>query len=254
MVNVGVITTSYQYGSVIRECLESVREQAQGNPDVHLRHVVIDAGSTDGTREVLDEWKRKSEDRTDFAWYLWQGCSQTVTLNGLMKMMQVSVPKIQYLGWLNADDVYMDSWLAESLHLIQRFNCDMVCSDIINYGGLKGTQSRHRYWEYAREIKLDLLRGGNTCIAQPTILLRMQAFRMLWERTGFWFNPEYEYCQDYDLWWRLLSWGFSIQYAPVATVLYRIHSGQMSRRQHDPKIHERDQIRTEICRFLEEVR
>ena len=47
-----IVTPSYNYAQYIRECIESVKSQE----GVTFEHIVQEAGSTDGTREILKEY------------------------------------------------------------------------------------------------------------------------------------------------------------------------------------------------------
>ena len=51
-VDFSIVTPSYNYSEYIRECLDSVRDQ-QG---VTFEHLIYDAGSTDGTLDILAEY------------------------------------------------------------------------------------------------------------------------------------------------------------------------------------------------------
>ena len=49
MIDFTIVTASYNYGQFIEECLQSVA----GQEGVTLEHLVMDAGSTDDTSEVV---------------------------------------------------------------------------------------------------------------------------------------------------------------------------------------------------------
>jgi len=49
MIDVTIVTPSFNYGRYIADCLKSVASQE----GVTLKHLVMDAGSTDNTRELV---------------------------------------------------------------------------------------------------------------------------------------------------------------------------------------------------------
>ena len=52
-----VITTTFNAAGTIRDCLKSVKGQTYGD----VEHIVVDAASTDGTLEILEEYKKDSK-------------------------------------------------------------------------------------------------------------------------------------------------------------------------------------------------
>lgn len=89
---ISVITTSYNCSKYIETTLKSVLEQ-----DIAVQYIVIDAASTDGTKEILDKYKNSIDvivSEPDDGMY-----------HGIQK--GASYVKGDIMAWINADDAYM---------------------------------------------------------------------------------------------------------------------------------------------------
>ena len=94
MVKLSIITTVLNAADTIRTCIESARSQSQS-----IEHIIIDGGSTDGTLEIIDEFRphlTKIVSEPDKGIY-----------EGMNKGLRLATGDI--VGLLNADDVYASS-------------------------------------------------------------------------------------------------------------------------------------------------
>ena len=89
--------------------------------------------------------------------------------------------------------------------------------------------------------------NGNT-VPQPSVLIRFSAFKALKEKHGFYFNPDFDYSQDLELWYRFLDSGYRIRHIPKLTTYLRQHPKQMSTIQLVPQCVERDIVIEWCCR------
>lgn len=218
---VSVITTSYNKGPFIGECIESVL--MQNHPGVKINHVIVDAGSTDETFHVLTEYAGRVNV------YVNEGQSQTESLNWAMKKINEDFPNTKLIGWINADDKYKEGWLSESLKLIWDYDLTSSQYDLINREGdlQKANVEPWGAADLPDKIRIEDFIKKNT-IVQPTILMRRECFNTLAEETGFHWNPEYEYTQDYELWIRWLMYGFTIIRLRKSLACLRHFKEQMS--------------------------
>jgi len=89
---VSVITPSYQQGRFLRQCIESVLTQDYP----HIEYLVLDGGSTDQSREILESYHRR------FFWKSEPDGGQTNAINSGLKLA-----KGEILAYLNSDDVLL---------------------------------------------------------------------------------------------------------------------------------------------------
>lgn len=88
---ISIVTPSYNQGQFIEEAILSVLNQ--GYED--FEHIIIDAGSNDGTIDILKKYKHLD-------WVSEPDKGQSDALNKGFKKAKGDV-----IGWLNADDVYL---------------------------------------------------------------------------------------------------------------------------------------------------
>jgi len=216
-----VITTSLNFGQYIEECILSVDKQRQWF-DAKVNHLVMDGGSTDETLTIL----RRHADKIQP--HIVPGEGQTPALNHAMQIIEEDYPDTTHIGWINADDYYQDYWLDVMLGQLNKEPLDvaLICSDAKFVGKAQGRTS---YWDQ-RYFKLKYLGTHGNTVCQPTVLIKMPAFKRLKEDTGFYFNvdADYDYCQDFELWYRFLVNGHRIRYLDKITANLRIHELQLS--------------------------
>jgi hypothetical protein len=101
-----LVTPSFQQAAFLEECLASVH--AQGYPD--LEHIVVDGGSTDGSKAIIERYADK------LAWWCSEADGgQSAAINkGLARATG------QVFAWLNSDDMLLPGalhtvgqWFAE---------------------------------------------------------------------------------------------------------------------------------------------
>ncbi len=175
---ISVVVPSFNQAIYLRACLESVLTQADA--DVEL--LVFDGGSTDGSAEILREYKGRcfSVSRRDRG--------QADAINQGLRRARGDI-----LAYLNSDDVYLPG----VLEIVRRHFRDHPRS-LAAYGRAHHLRADGSHledyptepWNYARLLE--------TCyICQPAVFWR----RELIERFGV-FDPELHYAMDYEYWLR----------------------------------------------------
>src|SRR5262245_55147361 len=88
-----VVTPSYNQAAYIRRTIESVLSQNVPG----LEYLIFDAGSTDGTREILAEYQSRASIVIE------PDKGQADAVNKGLRSARGDV-----IGWLNSDDLYYD--------------------------------------------------------------------------------------------------------------------------------------------------
>jgi len=239
MSEVSVITTSMNYGCFLDMCIRSVMAQSHRLVS-RVNHIVMDGGSKDDTSDILFEYR----DRIRYA--IVEGEGQTEALNHAMRIIEEEYPNTTHIGWINADDFYKDYWLKVMFEKLRKEPSDvaLICSDTIHFEGPITSRTNwgiQQYFDKSFFAKL-----GNT-VSQPSVLIRMSAFKALKEKYGFYWNPEYDYTQDMDLWYRFLDSGYRIRHLDKIMACLRLHPNQMSRWAHAEQSVERDRVMKKMC-------
>ncbi|MDQ3808872.1 MAG: glycosyltransferase [Chloroflexota bacterium] len=198
---ISVVTPTLNAARFLPSCLASLR--AQRYP--MLEHIVVDGGSTDGTRELA----------RDVVWLSAPGSNQAQAINTGLRLARGEV-----VAWLNADDAYTVGALA----LVAA--CFAADPDLeVLYGDCDVVDERGRLLWQERPGPYDferLLRRGNY-LAQPAVFLR----RRLLDRVGY-LDESFEYGMDYELWLRLD--GCRVQYVPRVLAMFCWRPGSKTAR------------------------
>lgn len=122
-----IITICYNNVNGLLETLHSTLHAQYGFDD--FEQIVVDGGSTDGTKEVLEEYKDQ------LAWY----CSEPD--KGIYDAMNKGADHArgEYLLFLNSGDILLEDMLVEAMG--EPFKEDLVYSDILFLSGGKVTKS-----------------------------------------------------------------------------------------------------------------
>ncbi len=176
---VTVAVPYFDQGRLLDQALASIF--AQGVP---VEVYVADAGSTDGTREVIRKWEPRL-----LGWRSHADAGQSAAVNeGIAKG---SAP---FVCWLNSDDYFLDGGLARLLESLEaRPQAAMAYGRAWNRDERKGRMRP----VYARPFSERLMAQLNI-IPQPATLVRRSA----WEAVGG-LDERLQMAMDYDLWWRL---------------------------------------------------
>ena len=239
-IELSVITTSMNLGRYIEECILSVDQQRQWF-DAKVNHLVMDGGSTDETLAILIRHADK------IIPHIVPGEGQTSALKHAMRIIEEEYPDTTHIGWINADDYYQDYWLHSMLTQLRKEPPDvaMICSDAKIVGMAKGRTA----FGLQRYFGLKYLGTHGNAVIQPSVLIRMPAFKKIKALSGFYFNsdPGYDYCQDMELWYRFLINGYRIRYIDKITATLRLHKLQLSLVRRAEQIIGRDRILKLIC-------
>lgn len=190
------------------ECVESVASQ---RADVGVEHVVLDGGSTDGSRDWL-----RDNGALGYVAAFGPDAGQT---DALVKGFGRATGDV--FGWLNADDVLEGGALRRVASMFQADpdlvlvgGCCVVIDEVGDFRGLIGTP------------RASDLHGLVTHIEnppQPATFFRAEAYRLA---GGL--DPRYDLAMDVDLWLKLARLG-RVAFLP-RTILarFRVHDAAKS--------------------------
>jgi len=200
---VSIITPSFQQGSFIERTLESVRLQDQGSLAGRIEHIVMDGGSTDGTVQILKQWRGRLTFRSG------PDGGQSAAINAGLALARGEI-----LAYLNSDDVYYAGAVAA---VVEAFERDPAV-DVIYGGGNHIDPDGAVIGRYPTE-EWTLERLKVTCfLCQPAVFFR----RRVLERFGA-LDPTLHYCMDYEYWLRLGMDGARFAYLPKVLAGSRLH-------------------------------
>lgn len=205
---ISIIIPTYNYARFLPEAIESVLKQTYKDYEI----IVVDDGSTDNTKEIIDKYKDKIR-------YIYQ------ENKGLPSARNTGIKsaKGEYFAFLDSDDVF----LPEKLELqIGRFDRNSSLGMVYTYrcffnekGVRKKSISENRFLVGKIQTELFL---GNVIPVSSTVVNRK-----CFEKVGL-FDESLTSAEDYDLWLRLSHY-FEVDCVPMPLVKIRLHSSNMSR-------------------------
>lgn len=126
MPKVSVIMPSYNVAPYIRECMDSVL--AQTLPDIEV--IVADADSTDGTKEILEEYARRD--------------SRVIVLHddkkssGYANNKAINHASGKYIGIVETDDYVSPDMFKTLYHCAEKYNAEVVKADYDSFSTVNG--------------------------------------------------------------------------------------------------------------------
>lgn len=215
MPDVSVIIPTYNRAGMVTEAIDSVIDQMM--PDVQV--VVVDDGSTDNTREVLNS---RYGDRIT---YLHQPNSG----RSAARNHGIAVSSGRYLLFLDSDDLLLPIALeSEAAFLDTHPEVDVVYTDgyFCDEAGrqlarIAPTRLPHDPGNLLKDLILN-----NVILACHSAMVRRTALDSLGSP---YFDETMSETEDQDFWVRLAARGKVFAYLDVPTCMYRLHSGNKSR-------------------------
>jgi hypothetical protein len=187
--SISVVTPCLNAAGVIRQSIESVALTNQAS----VQHIIVDGGSTDGTREILAEY-----DHIEVV-----SGPDNGPYDALNKGFRTATGDV--LAWLNADDFYLPyaldtvasifsqfediSWLTTTYPMVANAKGEIVGGS--NTNGYSAYRAKHPDSErYSR--------GLHTAMQQESTFWT----RKLWETCGSQLDTRYKYAAEFELWLR----------------------------------------------------
>lgn len=200
-----IVTPSWNYGRFIEDALASVRHQES---DSEIEHIVMDAGSTDNTRQILQQQPEHVR---------WQSEPDAGQSDALNKALELVSHEVEWIGWLNADEFYLPGAFEAFLEF-STADADVIYGDAIfvdERGRFERSLPQHPFSQLA-------LRHHGCYIATCATFLR----RSVLEDEPF--DRRLKRIMDWDLWLSLAEQGAQFSYLPRPLGAFRLHGRQVT--------------------------
>ncbi len=224
-VSISIITPCLNAQPYIAEAIESVIAQEISD----LEHIIMDGGSTDGTLEILEKYPHL---------VVVSGPD-----NGMYDAINkgIGISKGEWIGLLNADDLYPLGSLKKILEVVKRDPGIQAVNggySVFEVDGYERKIVRSSPSIGADEFWYRIVRGSTT---PNTWFLRRQIF----ERYGL-FDNRYRYAADREMIMRLAMSGVRPISLPGENYLFRQHEGSATFSMQDSRNPVRGQIRIKV--------
>ena len=200
---ISIITATYNSGATLRDTIKSVLRQTYSDYEM----LVIDGGSSDNTKEIVDEFIPKFHGR--LKWFSGKD-------KGLYDAMNKGINHAtgDVIGILNSDDFYADEHVLESIANGIR-DVDTVYGDLV-FVNPDNTNQVVRQWIGSQHQPGSFMKGWHP--AHPTFYARKELF----EKHGG-FDISFDVSADFELMFRFLEKGQAkSRYVPHTFVKMRL--------------------------------
>jgi glycosyltransferase involved in cell wall biosynthesis len=220
-VKFSIITPSFNQGSFIKDCIESVLSQ----DGVSVEHIIVDAGSTDETLSILKEYPHLK----------WISESDLGMSDGINKGFKKA--NGEWLMWLNCDDYLLNNSLKKIADFIKlHSSADVIHGDCIFVNKNKSIIRR----KYDHPVDEFMLLFVGCYIPSTSTFIR----RTIVE-SGHLLNIDYRVCMDWEYYLRLIRRGYKFYYIPEAIAGFRWHDSNTSVLQVSRRIEETFMLQSE---------
>ncbi|WP_417541608.1 glycosyltransferase family 2 protein [Methylophaga thalassica] len=198
---ISIITVCFNAAETIKSTIDSIASQNYQN----IEHIIVDGGSTDGTREIISSSDSVSK-------YIFE--SDDGIYDAMNKGIKAASGDI--VGILNADDFYAnENVLRNVAAAFADPSIDTVYGDLV-YVDKENTDMIIRYWK-SRPFVPGLFQRG-WMPAHPTFFVRKHYF----DELGY-YNTEYKIQSDFELTMRFLEiYRLTSVYLPSIMIKMRI--------------------------------
>lgn len=178
---ISIVTISFNQYEFLGQCINSVLSQRESlsKAGVELEYIVVDPGSTDGSRELITSYG--NEIITVFE-------KDSGPSDGLNKGFFNATGDI--FAYINADDFFLEGALCEAINVFKANDCDIF----YGHGWIVDEQGKKVHRCLSHKFSLKQYALGNSVIMQQSTFFKKSAFE---KARGF--NAENKVCWDGEL-------------------------------------------------------
>lgn len=198
---VSIILPTYNSEKYIEKCLKSISNQSYKNFEL----IVVDGFSNDSTIDKISKYKYKMNIK--ILQIKTQNLAQALNYG-------ISNCKGEFIARMDSDDIMTPNRILKQINFFKNKS----------FEGVLGTQAIRFNSSYFKPfvinslnvyLKLDLLFGSP--FIHPTVMFDRKIFEQ-----GFFYNSEFNECEDFELWSRLSN-KYSFHNLKIPYLLYRVH-------------------------------
>jgi len=196
---VSIITPAYNRAGYLKQTIESVLNQDYPR----IEYIVLDDGSTDNTKEVLEKYTGQ------LIWETHPNMGETRTVNKGWSMAHGEIVAV-----VNSDDLLLPGAVREAVAFMEAQPDILVAYPDWNIIGPDSKVTGHTEvpeYDYLYMLK------RHYCLPGPGAFIRRRAFDLAGMR-----DPEFKYVADFEFWLRLGLYG-PFAHIPKTLASWRVH-------------------------------
>ncbi len=214
--SISVVIPVYNAGLPLREAIDSALAQT----DVNVEVIVVDDGSTcQVTQEILDSYG------TQIRCLRQKNAGPAAARN-----VGVQHASHEWIAFLDQDDIWLPQKSRVQLAAAQESGADVIYTNARNFGELERVgelrcdPAQMPTGEVFEALLLD------NFLTMAGVMIRRSTFLAAGS-----FRPEFAGVDDWDMWLKVSAAGAQFHAVPEPLILYRWHSGSLSKRHHQMK-------------------
>lgn len=193
---ISIITITYNSATTLQRALASVQQQTYKD----IEHVIVDGGSTDGTKDLIAAYAGKHKN------VRWISEPDDGIYNALNKGIALATGDV--IGFLHSDDVFASpDVIAQIAEAMEQHKVDVVYGDLQYCRGDKVVRRWKSNPYDPRSLKFGWMPP------HPTVYVR----REVYEHVGK-YDEWFRISADYDMMIRVFQAGYSSHYIPSVLV------------------------------------
>ena len=213
---VSVIMPIYNRAGLVGQALDSLCAQSYKSFEV----IIVDDGSTDGTRGVL----KRYEDKLDL---ILKRAGHTGNI-AAVRNIGLSVAKGEYVAILDSDDVCNKIRLERQVgYFEENPDVDILASQVELFGEGDPEQASRLDWLYNKPIDVtEMIKrfmNDGCCLCHSSVMAKRRALEIL---NGY--NEDFFVCEDYYMWTDAIAKGMRIDIMPEKLVKRRLHKDSVT--------------------------
>lgn len=215
MTTLSVVMTVFNGSIFLRDAIQSVLTQTYSD----FEFLIVNDGSTDDSLNIVEELSRKD---SRIRVIDQENRGLPIALNRAIKES-----KGDLIARMDADDVALPDRFEKQLAAIDKHALTLVGSGVYKISQTGANDGKRIY--PAQHAEISAILPMRNCICHPTVVFRRDAFLSV---GGY--DANYQNCQDYDLWLRLIDQGrFCNLREPL--LKYRRHNSRISAKDNKAK-------------------
>jgi len=205
-----IVTPSFNQGKYLRDTIESVLSQQ----NVSVEYVLMDGGSTDISKMIINEYKSKFH-----YWQIRKDGGQTSAINLGFKKTSSNI-----MGYINSDDYYVENVFEKvEIYFDENPKVDFVIGHCQIVDNNNNYLSTYKYKPLSKYEFLSPKQAIRNFIPQPATFWR----RKVWDTIGP-FSQKYINAFDYHYFLKILLSNYKTGYLDEVLASYRVHNNQKS--------------------------
>lgn len=221
---VTVLLSVYNGEEFLCEAIDSILNQSFTD----FEFIIVNDGSFDGTKEILDHYG-KIDSRVKAYHQDKRGLEESLNFG-------ISISQGKYIARMDADDICHPERIKTQVVYMESHPEIGLCGSWLK---IIGEEQTFIYPCTPSKIRSSMLFFNP--IAQSTVILR----RSLLVDNGIQYDPNYERCEDYELWSRL-SLITQFVNLPEYLLYRRLHPKQLSQQYHKEQLNVADRVRLNL--------